>query len=206
MVTDQILQASLGYYINPLVTVVLAMLFLRERLNPVQWWCVSLASAGVAVLVWSQGRLPWIALALALSFGFYGLLRKQVRADAEVGLFVETSLPLPLVLAYLVWADARGIGAMGHSGVSIDLLLVASGAITAVPLLLFTRGARRLPLATVGLLQFLAPTLQFALAVFVYREPFTPAHLAAFGLIWTSLAHFSWDVRRQWKRAEPPVT
>jgi chloramphenicol-sensitive protein RarD len=205
IVTDRILQASLGYYINPLVTVVLAMVFVKERLNRAQWWCIALASAGVTVLVWRQGEVPWIALVLAVTFGLYGLLRKQVGAEAEVGLFVETSVLLPFVLGYLIWLETMGLGAMGHSGVAIDALLVASGLITAVPLLLFTQGARRIPLSTVGFLQFFAPTLQFVLAVFLYREPFTATHLAAFSLIWASLALFSWDLRRQWRRRRLPA-
>ena len=196
IISDQILQASLGYYINPLVTVVLAMLFLGERLTPTLWRCVGLAVVGVAILVWRQGELPWIALALAGTFGFYGLLRKQVRAEAQVGLFLETLFLLPLVLGYLLLMERRGLGAFGHQGLTVDLLLVASGLITAVPLLLFTHGARRLPLAYVGILQFLAPTIQFSLAVFIYDEPFTRTHLVAFSFIWAALLHFSWGLLR----------
>jgi len=200
VVTERIVQASLGYYINPLITVVLAMLFLRERLNRAQWVSVGLAAVGVSILVWRQRELPWIALVLAVSFGFYGLLRKRIRAEAEIGLAVEAGLLLPLVIAYLIRVEVSGEAAFGHLGVLTDLLFVASGLITAMPLLLFTYGARRLPLITVGFLQFSAPTLQFILAVFVYREPFTRFDLISFLFIWTALLVFSWEVRARWSR------
>ncbi len=199
ILTERILQASLGYYINPLVTVLLAMVFLGERLGRAQWWSVALATVGVVVLIVWVGELPWIALVLASTFGFYGLLRKQVRAEAEVGLLVELVLLSPLMIAYLVRSEVLGTGALGHQGLYIDLLLVAAGVITAVPLLFFTHGARRLPLSIVGFTQFLAPTLQFLLAVLWFREPFTASHLVAFLFIWAALGIFSWDLRRRWQ-------
>ncbi|MDH3255962.1 MAG: EamA family transporter RarD [Acidobacteriota bacterium] len=202
IVTERIVQASLGYYINPLVTVLLAMVFLSERLNRAQWIAVGLATVGVAAMVWGHGEVPWISLTLAMSFGLYGLLRKQVQAEAETGLFVETALLSPLVVIYLLRADRLGHGAFGHIGITTDTLLMASGVITALPLVLFTHGARRLPLTTVGFLQYVAPTLQFLLAIFVFREPFTRAHLVAFLFIWTALAVFSWDLRYRWR---PPI-
>lgn len=198
--TERILQASLGYFINPLVTVLLGVVFLRERLRRPQAVALGLASVGVSILAVRLGSLPWISLVLAFSFGFYSLVRKQVRAGPEVGLFVETLLLSPFMGIYLLRAGADGTGAFGRGDLALDLLLVAAGAITAVPLLLFTHGARRLPLSTVGFLQYLAPSLQFLLAVVVYREPFTPSHLTAFVLIWTALAVFSWDT---WRRAHP---
>lgn len=191
IVTERVLQASLGYYINPLVTVMLGMIFLGERLDRAQWWSVALAAIGVAVLVVRVGERPWIALVLAASFGFYSLLRKQVRAEAEVGLLAETGVLSPLMLVYLARAEGQGVGAFGSAGPGLDALLLAAGLVTVVPLLLFTHGARRLPLATVGFLQFTAPTLQFLLAVWLFREPFTAGHLAAFGFIWAALAVFS---------------
>jgi len=197
MTTERILEASLGYFINPLVTVLLAMIFLRERLTRGRWISIALAGAGVALLAVRVGSLPWISLVLAASFAFYGLLRKTVRADPEVGLLVETLLLSPWMILLLVRADAAGTGAFGHEGVGADLLLVASGAVTALPLLLFTHGARRLPLSTVGFLQYLAPSMQFLLAIAVYGETFTLDHLAAFVLIWLALALFTWDARRQ---------
>ena len=201
MTTDRILDASLGYFINPLVTVLLAMLFLRERLTRGRWISMALAGAGVAILALRVGNLPWIALVLAASFAFYGLLRKTVRAEPEVGLLVETVLLSPWMILLLVRADAAGTDVLGHEGLAMNLLLVASGVVTALPLLLFTHGARRLPLATVGFFQYLAPSMQFLLAVGVYGETFTLDHLAAFVLIWCALALFTWDARRQRRAA-----
>jgi chloramphenicol-sensitive protein RarD len=201
MSTERILHASLGYFINPLVTVLLAMVFLGERLSRGRWVSMGLAGLGVTILVVRVGTFPWISLVLAFSFGFYGLLRKTVRAEPEVGLLVESCLLAPWMLLLLVRAEAAGVGAWGHGGPGGDLLLVASGAVTAVPLLLFTHGARRLPLSTVGFLQYLAPSLQFLLAVGVYGETFTPDHFAAFLLIWAALALFTWDARRRRRAA-----
>jgi len=197
MTTDRILDASLGYFINPLVTVLLAMLFLGERLTRGRWISMTLAGVGVAILALRVGTLPWIALVLAVSFGLYGLLRKTVRAEPEVGLLVETVLLSPWMLLILARAHGAGTDSFGHEGLAADLLLVASGVVTTLPLLLFTHGARRLPLATVGFLQYLAPSIQFVLAVAVYGETFTLDHLTAFLFIWAALALFTWDARRQ---------
>lgn len=202
MTTERILHASLGYFINPLVTVLLAMVFLGERLSRGRWLSVALAALGVAILALRVGTLPWISLVLAFSFGLYGLLRKTVRAEPEVGLLVEGSLLAPWMLLLLLRAEAAGVGAFGRGGPGSDLLLVAAGAVTAVPLLLFTHGVRRLRLSTVGFLQYLTPSLHFLLAVGVYGETFTADHLAAFVLIWTALALFAWDARRR-RRVEP---
>ena len=197
MVTERILHASLGYFINPLVTVLLALVFLGERLSRGRWAAVALAALGVTILALRVGTLPWISLVLAFSFGLYGLLRKTVRAEPEVGLLVETCLLAPWMLLLLVRAETAGVGAFGHGGLGGDLLLVGAGVVTAVPLLLFTHGVRRLRLSTVGFLQYLAPSLQFLLAVGVYGEAFTLDHLAAFALIWSALAIFVWDTRRR---------
>jgi chloramphenicol-sensitive protein RarD len=186
-----------GYFINPLVNVLLGVLVLRERLGRAQWIAVALATAGVAVLALWHGRLPWIALALAVSFGLYGLARKTVGADAVVGLLWETALVTPLAAGYLVVFGQRGSGAFGVSDLATSALLALGGAVTAVPLVLFTVGARALPLSAVGFLQYLSPSLQFLLAVLVFREPFTPAHAAAFAFIWTALAILTWDLRRR---------
>jgi chloramphenicol-sensitive protein RarD len=198
--TERILQASLGYFINPLVTVLLGVVFLGERLRRPQGVALALASVGVLILAVRLGTLPWISLVLAFTFGFYSLVRKEVQAGPEVGLFVETLLLSPWMLIYLLRAGAEGTGAFGRGELALDLLLVAAGAITAVPLLLFTHGARRLPLSTVGFLQYLAPSLQFLLAIAVYRERFTPTHLIAFLFIWTALAVFSWDTWRRGRK------
>ena len=194
---DRILDASLGYYINPLISVVLGMLFLGERLRRAQWISVSLAAVGVLVLTLGHGHLPWISLALAGSFGLYGLVRKVVAAGPEQGLALETWLLSPVLIFYLLRLDQ---GALGRLGLGTDLLLLATGLMTAIPLLWFTHGAKRLPLSTVGLLQYLAPTGQFLLAVFVYGEPFPALRFTAFLFIWTALAIFTWDTRRSWGR------
>ena len=189
----RILEASLGYYINPLVNVLLGVLFLDERLNWRQWIAVALAAAGVLVLVIGYGVFPWISLALALSFGSYGLLRKKTGHAATLGLCVETALLTPLALLLLAILAARGNGALGAVNGQTDLLLLAAGPITVAPLLLFLQATRLLRLSTVGLIQYLTPTLQFLLAVALYREPFTAIHLAAFGCIWLALALYSAD-------------
>jgi chloramphenicol-sensitive protein RarD len=189
----RILEASLGYYINPLVNVLLGVLFLRERLNPRQWTAVALAAAGVLVLVVGHGVFPWISLMLALSFGGYGLLRKKAGHAATLGLCVETALLAPVALLFLATLAARGAGALGTVNGQTDLLLLAAGPVTVAPLLMFLEATRRLRLSTVGLIHYLTPTLQFLLAVTVYRETFTTVHLAAFGCIWLALALYGAD-------------
>jgi chloramphenicol-sensitive protein RarD len=193
---DQTLQASLGYFINPLVNVLLGFVILRERLTPLRWVSVGLATSAVALLVVQQGTVPVVALVLAFSFGFYGLLRKIVPVDSLVGLIVETKLLLPLAIGYLVWLQLRGELVFGSLDRSTDLLLIMAGVITAIPLLCFANGARRIDYATMGLLQYLAPTLQFAIAVKVFGEPLHAVQLAAFGLIWIGLGTYSFDALR----------
>lgn len=190
-----VLEASLGYFINPLVNVVLGRLFLGERLRPLQRAAVALASCGVAWRMWQVGGVPWVALVLAATFGLYGLLRKRARVDAINGLLVETVVLVPVAAAYVAWIAATGAMAWGHGGQG-DWLLPLSGAITAVPLMLFAVGARRLPLSTVGFLQYLAPTLQFLLAVFVFGEAFGADRLIGFVFIWSGLALYSADMAR----------
>jgi chloramphenicol-sensitive protein RarD len=192
--SGHLLDASLGYFINPLVSVALGTIVLRERLRRLQWIAIGFAFAGVAVLTWRAGRVPWVALILASSFGLYGLVRKTARVDALVGSAIETLLMAPVAAIYLVMI---GGGAMAHADVGTDLLLVGTGLITAVPLVLFTSAARRLPLSTVGFLQYLAPTGQFLLAVIAYGEQLASDRLIAFGLIWAGLAVFSIDLVRQ---------
>ena len=200
VVTDRVLATSLGYFINPLVNVVLGFLVLKERLNRRQLAAVILAAIGVAVLTIQGGRLPWISLVLAFSFGMYGLLRKTVKADAVVGLAFETIALMPFAVGFLVLVDRRGQGAFGHMGPYTDFLLVAAGAVTAFPLILFTLGVRRIPLSTAGLLQYIAPTCTFFLAVFLYGEDFSGAHVISFGLIWTALVIYTYDLRQQLRR------
>ncbi|MFO7304456.1 MAG: EamA family transporter RarD [Gammaproteobacteria bacterium] len=193
IVSERVVETSLGYFINPLINVVLGVVVLRERLNPIQWTAVAIAAVGVTYLTWTAGHLPWIALGLALTFGFYGLVRKVVQVDALAGFASETLLLFPIGLAYLIWCEIAGVGAMGHQGLTLDLLLVLGGPLTAIPLVLFAYGARRIPYSTVGLLQYLAPTLQLLVAVFIFHEPFAGPRLIGFALIWTALAIYALD-------------
>lgn len=195
--SGRILDTSLGYYINPLVNVVLGMVFLKERLTRAQTVAVALAAAGTLWLTLSLGRFPWIAITVALTFGFYGLLRKGIAVDSIGALFVETAILVPAALAFLLTLAATGRGAFLAAGPTTTLLLACAGIVTAVPLIWFAGAARRLPYSWVGLCQYLAPSLTFLLGVFVYGEPFTRAHAVAFGCIWTALAIFSADVVRR---------
>jgi chloramphenicol-sensitive protein RarD len=191
--TGHVLQASLGYYINPLVNVLLGFVFLGERLRRLQTVSVVLAGVGVAYLTFSYRQVPGVALFLATSFGFYGLLRKTVKVDAVVGLTVETVLLSPLALGYAIYLQLQGSAAFGQDSWETTLLLLAAGVITAVPLLCFAAAARRLRLSTVGFLQYIAPTGQFVLAVTLFGETFTPRHLLSFAFIWAALALYSAD-------------
>lgn len=186
-----VVESSLGYFINPLFSVLLGVFVLKERLNRAQLAAVSLAALGVLWLTLQSGRPPWIALGLALSFGGYGLLRKKVAVDSVAGLGVETLLVAPAMLACLVWAAQTGSLSFGRHGVLLDALLIASGAVTAVPLVLFAYGVRRIPLSTVGLLQYLGPSLQLLTGIFVFHEPFTQSQAIGFGLIWSALAVYA---------------
>lgn len=193
---DRVIEASLGYFINPLVSMCLGYLVLGERLRPVQVAAVALAVAGVANQVWQLGALPWVSLLLAFSFAFYGLLRKRLPVDAVSGLFIETLLAAPAALAYLAWAAAHGPLAFGRHGWGLDALLAAAGPVTAVPLMLFAAGARHLSLSALGFLQFIAPTLTFLLAVLVFREPLGSGQLITFMLIWSGLGLYTADALR----------
>jgi chloramphenicol-sensitive protein RarD len=207
--TGQVVEASLGYFINPLVSVMLGVLVLRERLRPVQWAAVALAAGGVCWLTWQTGRLPWIALVLAASFGLYGLMRKTASLGALEGLAIETLLLAPVVVPALAWWTWSHGGALAQGDLALDGWLLFSGPLTAVPLLLFAAGARRLPLSTVGLLQYLAPTIQLLLGVWAFHEPFGASRLVGFAFIWSALALISAEALRegQRRRAEdqPPA-
>jgi chloramphenicol-sensitive protein RarD len=197
---DYLLQASLGYYINPLVNVVLGMVFLKERLRLLQIVAVMLATAGVIYLTVYFGAFPWIALTLAVTFGFYGLIRKVAPVGSLVGLTVETLLLSIPALVYIVYLDIQGQGSIFRVSLKLDLLLVGCAPVTAIPLLLFTLGARRLYLSTMGLLQYIAPSCMFILAVFLFHEPFAMAQVVTFILIWTALAIYSMDSMRYYRR------
>lgn len=194
----RVLEASLGYYINPLFSVLLGVVFLGERLGRWQWAAVLLAAAGVANLTLQAAGVPWVALVLAGSFGFYGLLRKLTPLGAADGLLLETALLAPLALAFLVQLDVAGGGAWGSAGAGLDLLLVLSGPVTALPLVFFASAARRLSLTVVGFFQYIAPTCQFLLAVLVFGERFSAAHQLTFLCIWAAVLLFS---ASSWRRA-----
>ncbi|GAA0329699.1 EamA family transporter RarD [Sphingomonas oligophenolica] len=187
-----VLEASLGYFINPLINVALGVAVLGEKVRRVQWSAVALAALGVAIMAASGGGAIWISLVLALSFGTYGLLRKIAAIDALGGLFVETLLLAPFAAGALILASAQGDAAFGHDR-GLDTLLVLAGAVTAIPLLMFAAAARRMPYATLGLLQYIAPTLQFAEAVLLFSEPLHPADMVAFSLIWIGLVIYAAD-------------
>jgi chloramphenicol-sensitive protein RarD len=194
----QVMQASLGYFINPLVSVLLGLTFLRETLRPAQWLACALAAVGVAVLTASMGKLPSVALALAMTFGFYGLLRKTIPVGALVGLTIETTLLAPLALAYvLTVTHPAQLSPTTHG------LLALAGPVTALPLLMFAGAARRLRLSTMGFIQYISPTCQLLLAVFVFGEPFTHAQAVSFSLIWAALAVFSVDSALALRRRAP---
>jgi chloramphenicol-sensitive protein RarD len=198
--SDRVLDASLGYYINPLVNVLLGMTLLGERLNRARVCAVLLAAAGTLILAASYGRPPWIALILAFSFGFYGLVRKRTDVPVLGGLFIETAFLFPLAAGAVLLLGFEGDGAFLAHGWRTDVLLIAAGPVTMLPLLWFTKAARRLSLTVVGLFQYLGPSLSFLLAVFLYHEPFTTAHLLTFTCIWTGLAIVTVDGLRQARR------
>ena len=201
---DRVVETSLGYFINPLVNVMLGVLVLSERLNRAQWLAVGIAAAGVGYLTWSTGHPPWISLALAFTFGTYGLVRKTIGVDALAGFATETLLLLPLGLGYLTWCEFNGAGVMGHASAGITLLLVLGGPLTAIPLVLFAVGARRIPYSTVGLLQYIGPTIQLLLGVFLYHEPFSGPRLTGFAIIWLALAIYGADGLWRSRTTSPP--
>ena len=194
------LQASLGYYINPLVNVLLGMVFLKERLRRPQALAVLLACAAVIFRTVSYGELPWIALTLGFTFGLYGLIRKVAPVGSLVGLTVETLLLTAPGIACLVYLEGQGTGALFHGSRALDALLIGTGVFTAVPLLFFNLGARRINLSTVGLMQYIAPSGMFLLAVFVYGEPFTTVQIWTFIMTWTALAIYTIDSLRAYRR------
>ena len=191
----RVLEASLGYFINPMMNVALGVVLLGEKLNGPQKAAIACAALGVLNQVILIGTVPWIALFLATSFAAYGYLRKTVSVESLDGLFVEMLVLAPLMIGYLVWAEGPALGFAGADAWTIMLLLL-TGPFTAIPLLLFAAGARRIHLATLGILQFIAPSIMFLMAVFLFGEPFMLANALTFGLIWTGLAVFAWDAWR----------
>lgn len=204
--SGHVVEAALGYFINPLITVLLGVLVLHERLRPVQW--AALGVAGVAVLVLSvqNGRPPWIALTLAVSFGIYGLLKKTAQVGAVEGLAVETGVLAPLAAAYLLWLELSGGSTFTGHGVGHAALLMSTGIATAIPLLMFGAAAARIPLSTLGVLQYLAPTLQFAIGVLVLGEALGLIKLLGFCLVWVALCAFTADLVAGSRRSALPVS
>lgn len=197
---DRMVEASLGYYINPLVNVLLAMLFLGERLRRLQWVAIGLAAIGVGLQVWSLGKVPWISLALACSFGFYGLIRKQAPVAALPGLAVETWMLVPVALAWL-WINPQAASMQSEFLGSTQMFwLAAAGPVTLLPLLCFNEAAKNLPYASLAFLQYITPTVLLLLAVLVFNEPFAASSFIFFGFIWAALALYSWDALRVLKQ------
>lgn len=198
--SDRVVETALGYFINPLVVVLLGVTVLRERLRPAQWAALGIGGLAVAVLTVDYGRLPYLALVLALSFAGYGLVKKRLGLPAAEGLFVESAVLALPALAYLGWLTVDGDATFGHVSVGHTALLVSAGAATAIPLLLFAGAANRLPLTGLGMLQYLAPILQLGCGVLIFHEPMPPARLAGFALVWAALIVFTVDALRNSRR------
>ncbi len=199
-----VIETSLGYFINPLINVLLGTIFLHERLRSGQWVAVGIAAIGVFYLTFSYGSLPWIALCLAFSFGFYGLMKKKVRLGAAESLTAEMSLLFLPAIAYLFFLGAQGKANLGNTSPGILFFLLASGVVTATPLVLFAAAARRIPLSMLGVLQYLAPTLQFLIGLFILGEPFSTQKLIGFLIIWVSLIIYS--LEGVWQRRVPATS
>ena len=195
----RVIETSLGYFMTPLVNVLFGAIFLRERLTRLQLISVLLAASGVLYLTFGYGRFPWIAVTLCTTFGLYGLLRKKSGTAAVPGLFLETIMLVPFAIAYLAFLKVNGTLLFDRGGLSLSILLISTGVITAVPLFWFGYAARYLRLTTLGFLQYLAPTISFFLGVFLYHEPFTRGHLITFGLIWIALAIFTFEAVTRWR-------
>jgi chloramphenicol-sensitive protein RarD len=203
MITDHVVEASMGYYINPLISVVLGMIFLKERLTFWQNIAFILAALGVAFLTIQYGRFPWIALSLALGFGLYGLLRKTSRVGSITGLTAETAILSPLAFVYILFLFYGKTSSVVEATITTHLLLMGAGVVTAVPLVWFAKGARRIPLSMIGFFQYLAPTISLLLGIFVFKEPFTGTHLVSFCLIWIALIIFTISQVRRMKHLLP---
>jgi len=198
-----VLEVSLAYFMGPLLNILLGIFVLSERLNRSQWIAVGFAAAGVAYLTFIAGHTPWIALMVGSSFAFYGLIRKTVSIDALPGLAIETILLAPFAAGYLIWSEMHGTGVLGHSSGLVDVLLLAGGIVTSVPLFLFAYGARRVPYSSIGVLQFIAPSMQLACGLLVFGEPFESARATGFVLIWIGLLIYAGDAL--WRARSRPL-
>ncbi|MBK7451105.1 MAG: EamA family transporter RarD [Anaerolineales bacterium] len=185
-----IVETSLGYFINPLLSVLFGVFFLREKLRPMQWLPIIIAAIGVVYLTITYGRLPWIALSLAVSFGLYGLVKKLSPLGSVYRLTLETAIVFPIALIYLMIIQSTGAGEFLHDGRTVDLLLVGAGVVTTIPLLMFASAAKEIPLNMIGVLQYFAPTIQFLIGVFIYKEPFDTTRFIGFGIVWLALIIF----------------
>jgi chloramphenicol-sensitive protein RarD len=201
----RVVETSLGYFMGPLVNVLLGVVLLSEKLTRAQWTAVALATVGVGYLTLMAGGLPWIALSLAFSFACYGLVRKVVKVESLPGLAIETLLLAPLAVAYLIWCEHAGVGALGHSEGLTEMMLAGSGPLTAITLFLYAHGTRLLPYSTVGLLQFIAPSLQFACGVFILHEPFDHARAVGFAVIWAALIVYAGEGLRLARKQQARV-
>ena len=201
---EHVVEASLGYYINPLIIIGFGVIFLKEKMRPLQWASVSIATFGVLVLTFDYGRLPWIALALAVSWGSYGLIKKQLGLGALEGLAIETFISSFFYLAYLVYIGNQGTGQFGQSW-GLTVLLISAGAVTAIPLLLFNGSTNRLPFTTIGLLQYITPTLQFSIGVWVLNEDMPTARWIGFLIIWAALVTLAIDLIRSSRTVDNSV-
>jgi chloramphenicol-sensitive protein RarD len=200
-----VVETSLGYFINPLLSVLLGVVFLREKLRPWQWVPIGLAAIGVIYVAWSYGQFPWIALTLAFSFGIYGLVKKTAPLGSLFGLTLETGLLFLPAIGFLVYLEMLGQGAFLHAGSLKDMLMVGAGAVTTIPLLLFASAVQRIPLSMVGVLQYITPTMQFLFGVLVYHEPFNHSHLIGFCIVWLALIIF-WAEGYMASRKRVPLT
>ena len=196
----RVIETSMGYYINPLVTILLSVIILKEQLSPLKWVAVGIAAVGVGTFTLWFGALPWIPLTLAFTFAFYGLMKKMLPADSISGLFVETVILAPIVLVYLGSIEYQGTGVIGNVPPITLVLLSGAGVATATPLLFFSMAAQRIKLNIVGFMQYLAPTLALILGVFFFREPFKPVHMFTFSCIWVALAIYTSELLREFRR------
>ena len=202
---EHVVEASLGYYINPLIIIGFGVILLKEKMRPLQWVAVAIASIGVLVLTIDYGRLPWIALVLAISWGSYGLIKKQLGLGALEGLAIETLISAFFYLAYLIYIGNQGTGQFGHSW-GLTILLISAGAVTAIPLLLFNGSTNRLPFTTIGLLQYITPTLQFSVGVWVRHEEMPTARWIGFLIIWVALTTLALDLVKSSRTVNNSVT
>lgn len=203
---NHIVETSLGYFINPLMNIVLGVVIFAERLNRAQWAAVAIAAVGVAYMTLSHGRLPWIALLLATSFGLYSVARKVVNVESVPGLAFESAVYFPFAAAWLAWLAVTGAGALGQVDLLTDSMLVFAGVATALPLIWFAFAARRVPLSTIGIMQYMAPSIQLICGVMLYGEPFTAVEMVGFGCIWTALAIYTVDgAFKRWRLAPKPA-